>query len=560
MKKSLQRHKPYKALSPVKTIELISGIFQNMGISLTEHPVSSKGLFHACSLSIVDPQNKQVLFSSYGKGICSEYARASAYAEIAERFQNLAFYMMLKYSSEPETDGDTYKQFKYYPDEKLLPFKIVSDKVSMFFRGSSAGFLHKIINNGSAICIPFWNVFDRAIDYFPFRMMQVVVGSNGMCSGNTKEEAIIQGISEIFERHVLKQMYKHPFCPPEIPLSFFEGYEIHDKISSLINNYGWEVHIKDCSLGKNLPVVGVLVMKGANEYLFHLGADPSPVTALERCFTEMHQGGRPFFKSLKELFENLPYNRFTPFWKSSINMSIASYQGHWPDRLLSNDADYEFKEFRHPVSISDAEDLQYLLQLIQENNMNLFIRDNSYLGFPSYYIYIPGMSEISTMSDDSFAIEHMAFDQNIRSLTNLPEATADQKELLAGAIRRYIKVSPGNDFRTGDYFKYFNDHPLARLSHKHLLSLLESGSFNHFLPDNFSVYDINQNNHFPSKTTGFQAESKFAGIIQNLRIPACFKCKECDINPDCSFGFITSICLKMKTIMNNSVITQQHIV
>ena len=39
-------------------------------------------------------------------------------------------------------------------------------------------------------------------------------------------------------------------------------------------------------------------------------------------------------------------------------------------------------------------DLNYLLKLLDQLNTNLYIRDVSYLGFPSFQIYIPEFSEI----------------------------------------------------------------------------------------------------------------------------------------------------------------------
>ncbi len=51
----------------------------------------------------------------------------------------------------------------------------------------------------------------------------MLTGSNGMCAGNSREEAILQGISEVFERQVHYELVLNNIVPPEIDREVFEG-------------------------------------------------------------------------------------------------------------------------------------------------------------------------------------------------------------------------------------------------------------------------------------------------------------------------------------------------
>ena len=230
-----------------------------------------------------------------GKGRTDSYAKASAYGEMIERIQNLAFYMMLVYPSEPETGFSVRNRpFKYYPDEKALMGEELRRGIVRLSRNDPSPYDFLLAK--PAIGVPFWNVFSACTEHLPFRALQVIVGSNGMCSGNTPAEALIHGICEVLERHVLKQLFLSPRSPPDVPFEFFAGHGMHEDLNRLAESNNYSVHVKDCSLGLRLPVIGLLIRDRHEGYAFGLGADPSPVTALERCFTEMCQGGRLRFK------------------------------------------------------------------------------------------------------------------------------------------------------------------------------------------------------------------------------------------------------------------------
>ena len=74
----------YKEVSPVKTVEKIKSILDELEIGVEENWCDKSDIeTYSLRLSI-----KGTNIGSNGKGISKEYARASAYAEFMERLQN----------------------------------------------------------------------------------------------------------------------------------------------------------------------------------------------------------------------------------------------------------------------------------------------------------------------------------------------------------------------------------------------------------------------------------------------------------------------------------------
>jgi ribosomal protein S12 methylthiotransferase accessory factor len=459
-----------------------------------------------------------------GKGRTEAYARASAYGEMVERLQNLAFYMMLLYPSETETGSSVRDTpFKYYPDEKNIAGAELRHGIGLLSRNDPAP--EDFLPNEQAIGVPFWNVFGARAEYLPFRAFQVIVGSNGMCSGNTLAESLIHGICEVFERKVLKQLFMAPCSPPDVPLELFAGHDIHEDLNRLAKSNGYDVRVKDCSLESRLPVVGLLIRDKCGRYAFHLGSDPSPVTALERCLTEMCQGGRIQLKNSGELEDTSCDIRVSEFWRSQLHLNIRSYEGHWPPAILRQESDYPFRGFEHPVSASDEHDLEYVLGIVKDAGWDLLIRDNSFLGFPSYHVYIPGISEMTNALDNAFAKEYLAFDRHAHVVTNAAGATLAQREEAVRAMERYAAVAPSGQFRGVDYLMYYRQHPIAVLSQAALREFLLQS----------------------------------VPLTRVLDLPACFDCASCQCVSRCNYPFISSVWNRLKQALTSSTWTQNNL-
>jgi ribosomal protein S12 methylthiotransferase accessory factor len=556
MNYQLKRTKAYKAIPPLETVKHIKTILEEIGLHLKEIQTDNQSFFHPTMLNIINPENDQIIFTTYGKGLSQAWASASVWGEMIERIQNLAFYMIFIYPSEPEPVNPGTDSFKYFPDEKLFEAKGDAEcKFEEKYRELTG--LDHLEPYKRIIGIPFFSVFDKTLEFLPFRPIQIIAGSNGMCSGNTRDEALIQGISEIFERFVLKSIYLNPFCPPDIPLSCFSETETSSIITHLTKNHRFSIRIKDCSMDMNYPVIGVLIRNDKQEYSFHLGSDPNPITALERCFTEMHQGGRICFKSLRELYGAREYNLDNPFWRKNLSDTIRSYSGHWPPRILEETASYPFTGFKKYDSVSDNKDLEYLMSILKKENRKLLIRDNSFLGQPAFHVYIPGMSNVTDFPDNEFSNSFMNFDACLNILTCLKRSTVKTREKMSSSLKSCLKSTVNSEFLINDCFRFFPMHPLSRLTIEQFSNLTELSLLKGSTTDYF---DESQIKSIPVNVfeTVVKKLRKPSDLFQNIGIPECFDCHECNWKGKCNYPYIRLVGGKIKERILQCPIDQQE--
>lgn len=432
---SLSQRK-YKDELPLNTINRIRNILTNLDILTVETgwQNSAEG-FYSVNLAVENTNIK-----SNGKGTTSEYALASAYAELLERIQNQAHFRL---SMDFSIEDFEYMGFFYTPDEKCLSIDdILSSNEdwiqTQFSRMKSkidkAELLNKWIDVSyentpcNFVAIPYLNIKNNQLSYIPIKMVSKMYMSNGMCAGNTPYEAIVQGISEILERHANKEIIMKKITPPTIPREHLKDYPRIAKMINRIEMSGnYSVVVKDCSLDQGYPVVGVIfITKDNQSYFIKFGSHPIFEIAVERTLTELLQGQN--IKNMMGLKEFSYKPSISNEHENLINI-LVNGSGIYPSQLFSNRFSYEFNEFKDIKELSNKEILYYLINFLQDKGYDIFIRDVSYLGFPSFHIIIPGLSEIEEI-DNIEAIENYSsynrVKKHMRNLENLPEESINE--------------------------------------------------------------------------------------------------------------------------------------
>ncbi len=443
----IEREKAYKALPPLQTVLNARRMLAECDIFLFERyyvfPVPGVS---CCRVWLGDEDIEPLNIGVNGKGMNARYAQASAYGEMMERLQNGALFPMRQRRYALEKGELLYH---YAPDERYLSAREAAaecgDVVEAMFhlpQGAAQAFLERTAETDRVPCVPFYSVMEGRTRLLPAELIWRAAGTNGMCAGNTPREAILQGLSEITERYAICLLYLENTPPPVIPESVFAGAEVLARLEAVRKN-GLDFEIRDCSMGRGLPVIGLRLMRRDGTFAFHLGADPSPVTALERCLTEMFQGNpsdidRRYHGATlgKRPAQTAPQPEKTEYWGHFIQ-AVASGFGAWPDCICQEGA--AFGGFRHARSISDEADLDDMVRALAQAGASLFIRDNSYLGFPAYQLFIPGMSEVDCMFDAPDYSELLAwtdFAREHRTLLTLPGADSAARRRLAVAVRR----------------------------------------------------------------------------------------------------------------------------
>jgi ribosomal protein S12 methylthiotransferase accessory factor len=354
--------------------------------------------------------------------------------------------------------------YQFSPDERWLTAGEVAsecgDIVAEMFGIPEADALELIestMEGERTPCAPFYAAREKKARLMPMALLWSTCGTNGMCAGNAPREALIQGISEILERYAIRLLYEENTPPPVVPPSAFQGTEILARLEAM-RQAGLGYEIRDCSMGRGLPVMGLRLIRQDGTQAFHLGADPSPITALERCLTKLYQGSpedndRRYHKSgIGKAPARTPPTRSAPRIPPLHGIRIQRLW-QWPDCVFEPGA--PFPGFTHPVSRSDEDDLDYLLRLVCDLGRRLFIRDNSYLGFPAYTVYIPGMSEIDFLFDAPHFRDLRAWTRFAReheTLLNLPGADEAALKRLALALKDAEESCLTDEFQPGKWF------------------------------------------------------------------------------------------------------------
>lgn len=289
---SVLQEMKYKETSPEKTVKRIKEILKNYGVEV-EEKWTKKSSVGTYSLRLCI---KGTNLGQNGKGMTKEFAMASAYAEFLERYQNG---ILVFRQEQPTAD----LPFIYSADEKSLSIEKLMLQHDSFMNQiyinnekecpDKMRLLEEILGKGNqVVCLPHYSVKGKKVVYIPHVLSCHLIGTNGMCAGNTPEEAMIEGISEILERYVTMQLIYQKIALPEIPDSYLEKFpKVKMLMERLRKKEEYVCKLLDCSFGGKYPVAGLVIFqKNTGRFGFKLGAHPDYGIAMERCFTEAAQG------------------------------------------------------------------------------------------------------------------------------------------------------------------------------------------------------------------------------------------------------------------------------
>ena len=429
MSKDYSKH---KERDPKDTVATILGILERLGVDteLRKCPSPYKGA-HSNYVTIPG-----TTLAVSGKGTTEDYARASGYAELMERIQNgiLVLY--------PPDGAAAYADngFLAAPDERYTPAASIVERHDPVLeswlellgvttdegRLALLELLPKLRydrGDGAVAEVPFADPVSGGVAWLPAALVVYVCGSNGMAAGNTAEEALVQGLSEVFERFVARKVLRGEAVPPRIPSEMLADYGVSDLIARVERGGRYEVRVHDASLGRGYPVVmTTLADRHRATFGVRFGSHPSLPIAVERTLTEAFQD-----RSIQRCTD---MNRFaSPEEAASLgNMTsmFASGLGSLPPVALSGEPGWSVAPWPAWEGASNAEMLGYMLELLLRDGYRPLLRDASHLGFPSYQIVVPGMSDVfapSTGLRESLVAKWQAK----RALESFPQLSSEER-------------------------------------------------------------------------------------------------------------------------------------
>lgn len=436
-----------KDRDPFDTIALsVNFLLENRLLTTEKWTSNSFGLYS------VNLQIAGTGFSVNGKGISKVAALASAHGELQERLLNKAFFRInstIYYEKEQKdclVDKETIIDSLHVVFPEMMDYERAYDLILQCSNGRQ----------------PLCDVFigeNRKEFILPSIATDIIYGTNGMCAGNSKEESIIQGVSEIIERYVSRVLFKERIHVPSFDFKKLDNCRYIESIISKLKTFGIEVLIKDLSLGFNLPAVGVVFYNVKTlQFFFKIGVHPNLNLAIERCFTEFAQGKTD--EGALELVDYVSWfctneNRLQKYFKDGhaavpIDLLSDSNQGTLENKMFNTNKEY----------------LDYMLSIIKDMGYSIYFIDNSSEAFRAYRIVIPGMSEILTAGE--FESQLMAFHctHNIPNTLKKESLSLEDIESVKGIITKegklfeelslkYPSINVKRDGRSVPCFKWY---------------------------------------------------------------------------------------------------------
>lgn len=307
-----------------------------------------------------------------GKGASPIQSKASACMELAERFSFFAF----------KADQDNFVEGDYsslagqgYPlldssyltrsveDTDLAPAKLEALLEGIPMRWTWA----TNISRGEQVLIPFSWFY--AINEF-----------NGPSAGNTVEEAALQGVSEIVERHVCSLINQHKMNTPGIDKATIKDPVARDLLEKFDNN-NIELYLNDFSLNTGLSSVGALAIDRStfpelSEIVFTAGTTPGPDKAIIRAITEVAQLAGDFNTGSNYVASGLP---------KPLSMDEVRY-------LTDTDTTVSAAQMNDLSDNNMKVELERCIQALADIEMEIFMIDVTHpqLNIPALYTIVPG--------------------------------------------------------------------------------------------------------------------------------------------------------------------------
>ncbi len=411
--------------------------------STQKHPLS-----HCYSVNLTSMEAPEHIYSN-GKGICSQASIASALGEYIERLQTNNFF------------SDFYlPSRKHYPDEIAFEFggNYLNDNLKSVYNPYGEISDEYLVDYNSdykdkVVALPFINYATKEETYIPVNILNNLYVSNGLASGNTPDEAKVQALSEVIERHVKIEIIKKGYALPAYPNEILQSYEkLYSDISTLRDD-GYIIDVLDASLGGKFPVTAISFINPKNGTLFvSFGSHPILQVSLERTMTELMQGRD---------IDNLD-NFEMPTFDMSIVSSNLNLESHFIDSngklgfgFLSNKKSFKYSSWKYNGT-NTQDELNYLLDIFSKLEKEIYIREYDYLGFYSCQIIVPDFSEIYPVEDLIYNNKNIG--KQIRDLV-LNFKSYDQEEILDNIeslddsidMENYIGVIFQNNFTMAQF-------------------------------------------------------------------------------------------------------------
>ncbi len=304
-----------------------------------------------------------------GKGATPHQAEASAVMELAERFSLFSF------AGNPGNFTiDTFANVR----DGALSFSEIARSVHDDSEDLSAA--RRVFETLPLKWAWGYHLTRKEPVLIPFDWFFAINAFNGPSAGNCTEEALLQGICEVVERHVCARVSRDRLSLPAIRPEPVADPTVRDLLAKY-KAAGVRLHLTDMTLDTGIPTVGILAhdpttFPDKSEIVWTAGTTPSPEKALSRALTETAQLGGDFNTGANYVASGLP--------KPAGLEDVAFIT--------------EAATFTDITALPDLSDdnirveIEALLSTLADRELSVLTIDTTHpaLGVPAFYTLIPG--------------------------------------------------------------------------------------------------------------------------------------------------------------------------
>lgn len=302
-----------KAVTPAQTIARVRQRLEQTDLDILAQTrrvdVGRLGIPVFLSVCGADARRIMPTRKQMGKGSSAEQAEASALMELMERFAFFSFWR-----NRPRMISATWSQAEARFGADLLPLEAMLRSVDDRLPPEQA---RRVLDLTPWLFYPATHLRSGRIVWLPLDWFKLLGEFNGTSAGNSAEESLMQGLSELVERHVCCRVDRERQPTPTIDPASCADPVLLDLLRAF-EREGVRLTLKDFSLGMPLPTVAAIAWDPAtfpqhSEIVFTAGTATSPAKAAIRAVTEVAQlagdfctnacyeaSGLPKFHSLEE--------------------------------------------------------------------------------------------------------------------------------------------------------------------------------------------------------------------------------------------------------------------
>lgn len=307
-----------------------------------------------------------------GKGASPTQAKASACMELAERFSFFSY----------KNDSSNFLTGDYSEMKKLgYPVLDLSYLLESVHDSTSSEQLLEQLLCGLPMQWTWGTNMTRGEDVLiPFSWFFAINEFNGPSAGNTYEEAALQGVCEVIERHVCSLISKEQITTPAIDVNSVTDPVARDLIAKFSDN-NIELYLNDFTLDTGVCTVGALAIDRASfpdtsEIVYTAGTTPDPEKALIRAVTEVAQLSGDFNSKANYVASGLP---------KPLTMEEVEYLTESPDTTKISD----ISNLANNNIYTEVQNCIDALEKIGKDVLMIDVSHNK-LEIPALYTIIPG--------------------------------------------------------------------------------------------------------------------------------------------------------------------------